>query len=149
MSGKRTGRRKWIGWSTLAAGATALFVLCLPAALSAAPCDEHDPASPAASAQITLDSSDFIDENRNELRSFIATGSLGRVDVAVVSAVPPGIVRGVSAVAEASRFSPYYGERLSGIAVAVALHSRARPAKVVLRLRQVCAEYFRNTFLYY
>jgi hypothetical protein len=48
-----------------------------------------------------------------------------------------------------SRVSPLYGEQLKGIAVAVSLRGRARPGTVVLSLRQVCAEYFRNTFLYY
>ena len=48
-----------------------------------------------------------------------------------------------------SRFSPRYGERLKGIAVAVSLKRGATPVTVAVRLRQVCAGYFRDTFLYY
>jgi hypothetical protein len=128
--------------------AVLVALLWVPAALGA-PCDQFDPAGPARSARITLDASDFSDASGDELRSFIATGSLGRVEVAVLSMTPPGIVHGVSAVAGTSRFSPHYGESLNGIAVAVALRGRARPARVVLQLRQVCAENFRKTFLYY
>jgi hypothetical protein len=117
--------------------------------LSAAPCDQFDPAGPTRSAQITLNSSNFVDERRDEMRSFILTGSIGKVDVATVSSTPGGIVRGVSATPEVSRFSPLYGEQLQGIAIAVSLGSGAGSAVVVLRLRQVCAEYFRNTVLYY
>ena len=83
------------------------------------------------------------------MRSFIETDSLGKVDVAVVSASPPGSVLGVSAIPEVSRISPHFGERLKGIALDVALVSPAEPARVVLDLRQVCATHFRNTFLYY
>jgi hypothetical protein len=132
-----------------AAGRAGLFMLCCSAALSAAPCDQFNPAAPARSVQITLNASDFVDERRDEMRSFIATGSLGKVDVAVVSSTPDGIVRGVSAIPEVSRFSLHYGERLKGIAIAVSLSRSARPAIVVLHLRQVCAEYFRSTVLYY
>jgi len=140
--------RRW--WRSAAAACGAgLFILCCPAALSAAPCDQYDPAGPTRSAQITLNSSDFVDESRDEMCSFIATGSIGKVDVAVVSSTPGGIVRGVSAIPEVSRFSPHYGEQLKGIAVAVSLRTGARPAIVVVNLRQVCAEYFRNTVLYY
>ena len=135
--------------STLAACGAGLFVLCLPSALSAAPCDEYDPASPARSAQITLDARDFIDQRYDEMRSFVATGSIGKVAVRVVSSTPRGIVREVSAVPGLSHVSPNYGEQLKGIAIVVSLRNRAPPATVVLNLRQVCAEYFRNTFLYY
>ena len=138
------------GWrSAGAACATGLLIQCCPALLSAAPCDQFDPAGPARSAQITLNSSDFVDERRDEMRSFVATGSIGKVDVSVRSSTPAGIVRGVSATPEVSRFSPHYGEQLKGIAIAVSLRSGAGPAVVVLNLRQVCAEYFRHTVLYY
>lgn len=140
--------RRWWRSAGTACGA-GLFILCCPAVLSAAPCDQYDPAGPTRSAQITLNSSDFVDESRDEMRSFIATGSIGKVDVRVVSATPGGIVRDVSAIPEISRFSPHYGEVLKGIAITVALRSGARPAIVVVNLRQVCAEYFRNTVLYY
>ena len=134
------------GWRS--AGTAWLFILCCPALLSAAPCDQFDPGGPARTAQITLNSSDFVDERRDDMRSFIATGSLGKVDVSVRSATPGGIVRDVSAAPEVSRFSPLYGEQLKGIAVAVSLNRGGGPAVVVLNLRQVCAEYFRRTVLY-
>ncbi len=138
------------GWRSAGAACGAgLFILCSPAMLSAAPCDQFDPTGPERSAQITLNSSDFVDERRDEMRSFIATGSLGKVDVSVRSATPGGIVRGVSATPEVSRFSPHYGEQLKGIAIVVSLKSGAASATVVLNLRQVCAEYFRRTVLYY
>ncbi len=139
------------GWRSAGAacGGAGLFILCCPAMLSAAPCDQFDPTGPARSTQITLNSGDFVDERRDEMRSFVATGSLGRVDVSVRSSTPAGIVRGVSATPEVSRFSAHYGEQLKGIAIAVSLKSGAGPAVVVLNLRQVCAEYFRHTVLYY
>src|SRR5580765_2515621 len=140
--------RRW--WrSALAACGAGLFVLCLPSALSAAPCDEYDPAGPSRYAQITLNARDFVDQRHDEMRTFVATGSIGKVAVGIVSSTPRGIVRGVSASPELSRVSPNYGERLKGIAIVVSLGNRAAPANVVLSLRQVCAEYFRNTFLYY
>ena len=124
-----------------------LFAHCT--AGRAATCDEYDPAAPMRSSQITLTSSDTADESRDELRSFVATGSLGRVEVRVVSATPRGIVHDVAAAPQISRFSPLYGERLKGVAIAVRLTGGARGAVVVLGLRQACAQYFRNTFLYY
>jgi hypothetical protein len=138
------------GWRSagMACG-VGLLILCCPAMLSAAPCDQFNPLSPARSAQITLNSSDFVDERRDEMRSFIATGSLGKADVSVASSTPPGIVRGVSATAELSRFSPLYGEELKGVAITVSLKSTAGPTTVILNLRQVCAEHFRSTVLYY
>lgn len=140
----------WCWWRSAAAACGAgLFVVFCPAVLSAPACDEYDPAGPSHSAQITLSSKDFVDEKRDEMRSFIATGSIGNVAVAIVSATPRDVVRGVSATPELSRVSPNFGEQLKGIAVAVSLRNRAPPATVVLQLRQVCAAYFRNTFLYY
>jgi len=126
-----------------------LLNLCWPLALSAAPCDQFDPTAPSRDAQITLNSGDFVDESRDEMRSFVATGSLGKVDATVVSSTPGGIVRRLSAIPEVSRFSPLYGEQLKGIAVTVMLKSGAGSATVVLNLRQVCAEYFHHTVLYY
>jgi len=139
------------GWGRLARAAygAGLLILCCPAALSAAPCDEYDPTGPSRSAQITLNASDFVDENRDEMRSFIETGSIGSVEVRIVSATPGGIVRSVSAVPRVSRVAPDHGEQLKGIAVTVSLKKSAAPATVVVNLRQVCARYFRNTFLYY
>jgi hypothetical protein len=133
-------------------GAGLLILCCIlgwPAVPSAAPCDEYDPTSPSRSARITLDSSDLVDESRDEMRSFIATGSLGKVRASVVSATPENIVRHVSAVPKISQFAAGHGEQLKGIAVTVSLKRGAGPAKVMVNVRQVCAQYFRNTFLYY
>jgi len=116
-------------------------------AWAAAPCDEADPFAPAETTRITLNPTDFVDEVRDELRSFIATDSLGRVDFTVISSRPAGIVRAISAVPGISRFSPYHGEALKGIALSVSLASRRRPASVTVSLRQVCAKYFRNSYL--
>lgn len=138
------------GWRKSARAALAASLLLgWPAMLSAAPCDEADPSGPATSTQITLTPSDFVDETRDEMRSFIATDSLGRVDYSVVASRPGGVVRGLSAVPEVSRYSLLYGEQLKGIAVTVSLASTRQPASVVVSLRQVCAKYFRDSFLYY
>lgn len=150
--------RHGVSPSAVAAAAVALCLLCRP--LPAAACDEYDPAGPARDARITLDGGDLVDEAGDEIRSFIATDSIGAVAVRLLSATPPGIALDVSATPEVSRFSPYYGENLKGIAVAVRLAGtatragetpavRMRRVRVVLGLRQVCARYFRNTFLYY
>jgi hypothetical protein len=114
-----------------------------------APCDQYDPFGPARSTRIALDSRDFVHQDGSEMRSFIDTGSIGKVDVAVVAATPPGIVRGISAVPEISRMSPYFGERLKGVALDVALATTGQPVQIVLDLRQVCATHFSDTFLYY
>jgi hypothetical protein len=132
------------------AGIVVAALLGWPAAASAAgPCDEADPHGPAQTAQIVLTPRDFVDETRNEMRSFVATDSLGRVDFTVLASRPGGIVLGATAVPEVSRFSPNYGERLKGIAVSVSVARTDAPASIVLSLRQVCAQYFRDTFLYY
>jgi hypothetical protein len=112
-------------------------------------CDEYNPFGPTRSGEITLNATDFADEDGTEILSFIETESIGKVDVEIVSTVPARIVRGVSAVPEISTMSPYYGEQLKGIRVAVALKKTKQPVSVVLKLRQVCARHFRNTFLYY
>ena len=121
-------------------------------ARAAGPCDEYDPSGPAQSAQIKLGPADFVDEGRDEMRSFVATDSLGKVEVTVVSAKPDGFIRSVSAVPAISRYSQNYGETLKGIAVTVSVASgpptKKRPAAVIVNLRQVCARYFRNSFLY-
>jgi hypothetical protein len=140
--------RRW-GRSARAAYGAGLLVLGCPAALSAAPCDQYDPHSPSRSTQITLNSSDFVDESRDQMRSFIATGSLGNVEAAVLSSTPRGIVGSFSAIPQMSRVDRRYGEQLEGIAITVSFRNGAGPATVVVSLRQVCAQYFRNTFLYY
>ena len=121
-------------------------------ARSAAPlCDEYNPYAPARTGEITLNATDFADEDGTEMLSFVETQSLGKVDVEIVRAIPARSVRTVSAVPEISKMSPNHGERLKGIKVAVSLtKTKARqPVRVVLKLRQVCARHFRNTFLYY
>ena len=82
------------------------------------------------------------------MRSFFLTGSLGRVTARIVAQTPPGIVQSLSATAQLSHLSPNYGEQLKGIDVRVNLKRHDRTASVSVSLRQVCAEYFRNTFLY-
>ena len=141
--------QRWTGAAGTICGAW-LMLLCGAAPVSAAaPCDEYDPAAPSRSIHVRMSTSDYLDEERDEMRTFVATDSIGAVTAALVSANPRGIVRAVSAVPGISRVSPYYGEELKGIAVTVLLEPRARPASVTVNLRQVCAHYFRNTFLYY
>ena len=111
------------------------------------PCDQYDPMSPARSTRIVLDPSDYTDEHGNEMLTFIETGSIGRVDATLLGGRDS--VVGITAIPEISRFSPYYGERLKGISIYVQLAPHRRPARVALELRQVCADHFRNTFLYY
>ncbi len=141
--------RRWAKAARTAGGA-GVFLLCLQGLAAAAPpCDEYDPSGPTRGARIRLNAGDFLDESRDELRSFVATDSVGAVTATIASIRPRGVVRAVSAVPEVSRFSPHYGENLKGIAVTVLLAPHARPAAVTVSLRQVCARYFRNTFLYY
>jgi hypothetical protein len=129
--------------------AAGLALLAVIAAAHADGCDEHDPASPARSAEVTLTGADRVDENGDVLRSFIATDSLGKVEVTVVAQSPARIVGKVTAVPDVSRYSRDEGERIKGIAVTVTLTGPGRNAAVTLRLRQVCAAYFRNSYLYY
>ena len=136
-------------WKSAAVAAMFLQIGCPVSVRAAQPCDDADPFGPADSTRITLSTADFVDETRDELRSFIATDSLGRVDYAIIATRPAGIVRAVSAVPKVSRLSSYHGEQLKGIAVTVSLVSRRRPASVTVSLRQVCAKYFRDSFLYY
>jgi hypothetical protein len=137
-------------WRNLVWAATGAIVLLAtgPGTLSAAPCDEYDPGAPARTVTIALNATDFIDEQRDEMRSFVETGSLGTVHASIVSSVPRGAVHAFFATPEVSRFSPYYGEALKGIAVGVTFQPTRRPVRVVVRLRQVCARFFRNSFLY-
>jgi hypothetical protein len=137
-------------WQNLVWAATGAIVLLAtgPGTLSAAPCDEYDPGAPARTVTIALNATDFIDEQRDEMRSFVETGSLGTVHASIVSSVPRGAVHAFFATPEVSRFSPYYGEALKGIAVGVTFQPTRRPVRVVVRLRQVCARFFRNSFLY-
>jgi hypothetical protein len=103
----------------------------------------------ARSAEITLTAADFFDLDGEEMRTFVDTGSLGAVDASLVSARPGNVVRSFTAVPARSRLSPYFGEDLKGINVTVSLYkSRSLPV-VRLRIRQNCAKYLRNTFLYY
>ena len=113
-----------------------------------AACDEADPAGPARSARVTLGASDRVEENGDKLRTFVETGSLGRVSVAMRSASPRDAVISVAAVPEVSRYSQLNGEHLEGVAVTVWFENRRRPPVVTLDLRQVCAKYFHNSYLY-
>jgi hypothetical protein len=140
------GRWQTILWA--AVGAIA-FAAAEPRPLSAAPCDEYDPSASVRSTDVVLTAGDFVNEGRDEVRTFVATGSLGRVDATIVSSLPRGVVRSFFAGPEISRYSPHYGEALKGIAVGVVLQPTRRPIRVVVRLRQVCAQYFRNSFLYH
>ena len=140
------------GWGKAArtAACAGLLLVGGTAPLAAQPpCDEFNPSAPAYAAQVRLGPGDRIDGHGSDLRSFVATDSLGKVDVVIVASSPRGVVLGVSAVPEISSLSPYHGERLKGISIAVSLAASRRPASVVLRLSQVCAKHFRNTFLYY
>ena len=136
------------------AGCTAALLLLSGNPLSAQPpgfppdCDEYDPFGPARSTRIMLDSTDFVDSHGDEMRSFIETGSIGHVEVSYVGA-PPGSILAMSVIPETSRMSRYYGEELKGIAIGFAFNPGRHPSRVVLSLRQVCAEHFYNTFLYY
>lgn len=132
-------------WRIVAA--VILGLAAAPAGARAADCDEHDPNAPTRSTQITLTASDRVDESRGELRTFVVTGSLGRVDATIVSATPPGAVRGISATPHLSRLSPDFAEQLKGVQVVATLSGADRAARVVIRLRQVCAQSFRDSFL--
>ena len=132
-----------------AMGATVLLAASPGPSFAAAPCDEFNPVGPARSIVVALTPTDFVDEERDEMRSFVETGSLGRVEASIVSSVPRGVVHGFSAAPEVSRFSPYYAEALKGVAIGVTVQPNRRPVRVVVRLRQVCAKFFRNSFLYH
>jgi hypothetical protein len=146
-------RRGWKSASAACGAALGLIMLSSWALFTAAPaaelCDEYNPFAPARTGEIRLDATDFADEHGTEILSFIETESIGKVDAQLVSASPANAVRAVTAAPEISTPSPNYGERLKGIRVAVSLKETKRPVSVVLKLRQVCAKHFRNTFLYY
>jgi hypothetical protein len=112
-------------------------------------CDEYNPAGPMGMAQIALGPADYTDPRGSEIRSFIETGSIGRVVVDVAGSNPRDVISSIFAAPAISRYSPYFGEELRGIEVVVTLWPRARGGRVLLDLRQVCAARFRNTFLYY
>jgi hypothetical protein len=141
-------KRAWIAGGAVLLGA-ALTAAASAASPGAPRCDEHNPFAPARVGEIMLDSTDFADADGTEILGFIETDSIGRVEVEIVRATPARVVRAVSAVPGISAISPHHGERLKGIRVAVALERTKQPVSIVLRLRQVCARHFRNTFLYY
>lgn len=124
-----------------------LGLAAAPRAAGAAGCDENDPNGPMRSGQITLTANDSVDESRAQLRTFVVTGSLGKVDAAIVASTPSGVASGVTATPHLSRLTLDYGEQLKGVEVVVGLKGGDRSAKVIVRLRQVCAEYFRDSFL--
>jgi hypothetical protein len=116
--------------------------------LAAGQCDDGVDAA-NRTAEITLTAADFFDPDHKEMRTFVETGSLGMVDAVILSSRPRDIVRSLTAVPARSLLSPYFGEDLKGIDVTVMLYEAKVPPVVRLRLRQDCAEYMRNTFLYY
>jgi hypothetical protein len=136
--------------SRFAALSVALLLLTGGArsALAASRCDDGVDAA-NRTAEITLTAADFFDPDGGEMRTFVDTGSLGTVDALLLSARPPGIVRSLTAVPARSLLSPYFGEDLKGIDVTVSLFKSKSSPVVRLQLRQDCAEYLRNTFLYY
>lgn len=139
--------RRWRK-STGAVFGAALFLVAAPGLATAAPCDENNPASPARTTQITLGASDFTDYARDDMRTFVATDSLGQVTARIIAQVPRGIVQSFSAVPVTNRYSWEYGEALHGIDVHVVLKHRDPAAQVRVSVRQVCAQYFRDSFLY-
>ncbi len=140
-------RRRFSAPTAAAIAIGTLVLLSAAAPIARAQCDENDTRSPTRSHQITLTASDATDESRSQFRTFVATGSLGRAEVRVVSATPPGIVRSVTATPHLSRYSRLYGEELKGVTLAATLLPGGRGAKVIVNLRQVCAQYFRDSFL--
>lgn len=135
-------------WAAMVAGAAVLSALVVTPARAAPDCDEYNPLSPALTGKITVQVDDSLGPASGELRTFVETGSIGKVDITNISASPKGIGP-VSAVPEISRLSPRGGEQLKGIAIAVRVPNHNPRARVVLTLRQVCAQHFRDTFLYY
>jgi len=134
----------------LAIVAAVLVAVGYSATVWAAPCDEYDPAAQARSVRIVLNGADFLDEQRDELRSFVETRQpWGMANAELVSVRPKALVRSLFAGPKIRRFSPYYGEELKGVAVGITLEPTKQPITVVIRLRQVCAKYFRNSFLFY
>lgn len=114
-----------------------------------ADCDEFNPGAPVLSTTIVLRTSDAFDDQRKELRTFIETGSLGFVRAELVSFGKKTPILSFFASPVISRYSENYGEQLKGIAVGVLLAPKKRPVSVSIRLHQVCAKHFRNSFLSY
>lgn len=114
----------------------------------AAGCDEDNPLSPKRSTRITLTAADATDESARELRSFVETGSLGKVDISLVRSRRGGSTEHIFATPHLSRVARDYGEALKGIEISAALSRPARGTSITVEVRQVCAQYFRNSFLY-
>ena len=136
--------------SRLLAPAVALLLLSAGAgpAGAAEVCADGGSGAAVRSAEITLTAADFSDPYGEEMRTFVDTGSLGAVEASLVSARPRDVVRSFTAVPARSQLSPYFGEDLKGISVTVSLYKSRISPVVRLRLRQDCAKYLRNTFLY-
>jgi hypothetical protein len=114
----------------------------------AAGCDEYNPASPARSTRVTLTATDAVDDSSTALRSFVETGSLGKVDISLVRSSRGGPVQQILAVPHISRRSANYGEELKGVEISAALSRPLSGARIVVEVRQVCAQHFRNSFLH-
>jgi hypothetical protein len=136
-------------WAPPALAILLVVVAAAPAAGAGSLCRPNGFGAAARSAIVTLTSADFYDPYGEEMRTFVDTGSLGAVDAVLVSAHPRDVVRSFTAVAARSRLSPYFGEDLKGIRITVSLFQSPIPPVVRLRLRQDCAKYLRDTFLYY
>lgn len=111
-------------------------------------CDEYNPRSPARTARVTLTATDAQDETGKELRAFIETGSLGKVDISMVRSNYRGPVQHILAVPHLSQHSPNYGEELKGVEISADLSRPVRGTRIVVEVRQICAQFFRNSFLY-
>src|SRR5690349_14982533 len=127
----------------------AVMLLLLSAGARSAGAAEICGGDAARSAEITLTAADFFDPYGEEMRTFVDTGSLGEVEASLISARPRDIVRSFTAVPARSLLSPYFGEDMKGIDVTVSLYKSRGSPIVRLLLRQNCAKYIRNTFLYY
>lgn len=127
----------------------AVVLLLLSAGARSAVAAEVCGGDAARSAEITLTAADFFDPYREEMRTFVDTGSLGEVEASLISARPRDVVRSFTAVPARSGLSPYFGEDMKGIDVTVLLYKSRISPIVRLLLRQNCAKYLHNTFLYY
>src|SRR4051794_39962307 len=107
----RRSMRDARGWAT-ALTVTLGVMLAAAAPVHAGNCDEHNPASPSRSVRIALAATDAVDETSKELRTFVETGSLGKVDISFVRSSHRGPVQHIFAVPHVSRHSQLYGEEL-------------------------------------
>ena len=119
------------------------------AAPGAPPCDEYNPFAPSRTGEVTLNATDFADEDGSEILSFVETESIGKVGRNRPD--DPGRDRshrfGRAGDQHDIAVFRRAAERHQGRGFAA--RRTGQPVSVVLKLRQVCATHFRNTFLYY